>query len=61
MAKEFYATFDADTEALIESEADRRMVPMAEIIRHYVQRGIEGEQRDQETRERVAAIMGRHP
>ena len=59
MAKEFYATFDPATEALIESEAYRHGVPMTEIIRRYVERGIEGEKRDREVRERVAQIMGR--
>ena len=61
MAKEFYARFPPETEALIESEADRCMIPYAEVIRQYVERGIAGEQRDKVVREQVAYIMGRHP
>ena len=61
MAKEFYARFDPITEALIESESDRCMIAYAEVIRHYVERGIEGERRDKEVRERVAQIIGMHP
>ena len=61
MAKEFYARFDPETEALIESESDRCMIPYAEVIRHYVERGIAGEQRDKDVRAVVAKIIGRHP
>ena len=59
MAKEFYATFDDKTEAMILEQAGRDGVPYVEVIRQLVARGIEGETRDRLVRERVARIMGR--
>lgn len=59
MAKEFYARFDDATEARIEIEAEVRGLSFAEVIRRYVERGIAGDERDREVRERVAQIMGR--
>ena len=59
MAKEFYARFPPETEALIEKLAALWDVPFAEVIRHFIERGFEGERRDREVRERVAHIMGR--
>lgn len=61
MAKEFYARFEPETEDMILAEGNHDDVAYAEVIRRLVERGIEGEQRDKELRERVAAIMGRHP
>ena len=61
MAKEFYARFPPETEALILEQGDRDGVAYAEVIRRLVARGIEGEKRDAALRKRVAQIMGKRP
>ena len=61
MAKEFYARFDPETEALILEEGGSDDVAYAEVIRRLVERGIAGEKRDAEMRAVVAKIIGRHP